>query len=251
MLVERQLALAVSGEPSSASASGLSLPEGSQERSAAWLTAGSASGSGVSAASLRDAARDAAVMTRNLNEQTDALAGRRRKRAWLVTLGVLVSLAAVVAYVVRRPAPTFKAEASVRPAARETMLVAPPTNVILELRAEPDSAQLFLDGQLLPSNPASKRLTVDGRAHELRAVAAGYVPASSSFTPARDAVLSITLAKSAAPDSSDSPAAPQLKRSTAAPKSVFRHQPTAKAVDCAQAFFVDADGIKKLRPECL
>ena len=240
--IERQLSLALVDEPSSPNMA--SLPAPGQEPSA-WLRTGLA----ASAGAPLDATRDGAVMTRNVNDEPEAVAARHRRRAWLAAAFALVSVAASAAYVVRGPTAPLKAEAPVRPIASEIGPAAvPPPSATLELRAQPMVAKLFLDGRPLGSNPAFEQLNIDGRTHELRAEAAGYLPARSSFTAARDAVVSVTLAKS---PTSDSPSAPQAKRSPAAPSVlVSRPPPLVKAVDCAQTFFIDADGIKKLRSEC-
>jgi hypothetical protein len=114
----------------------------------------------------------------------------------------------------------------------------------MELRAFPSGAQLYLDGELVAGNPALRVLPSDGRVHQLRAELAGYQTASAEFTATRDdrVELSLEALKTAASSAVTSRARP-LRPAT---KGSSRSKP-----NCAQPFFIDADGIKKIKRDCL
>jgi hypothetical protein len=148
-----------------------------------------------------------------------------------------------------------------KPAATETAKpadTAPPTATI-RFKVDPPEAELFLDDQKLPSNPTSKVLPVDGKVYKLRASAPGYTETVSEFSPTRDDAVELALQK-AAPEHAPS-SEPQKTRGkvrwTPPPPAAAPPAPAAspvkpsKPASCAQPFYVDADGIKKARPECL
>ena len=145
------------------------------------------------------------------------------------------------------------------------------TTASVELRALPAEAKLFLDGQALPSNPTSRILDIDGKIHRLRAEADGYATATAEFKATRDTVLELSLnqvtpvateepAGSASAKARTSHGRTNWKRpdTTAAPVPPPQPPPaptaaptSAKPASCAAPFFVDKDGIKRIRPECL
>ncbi|MEO8901630.1 MAG: serine/threonine-protein kinase, partial [Polyangiaceae bacterium] len=121
-----------------------------------------------------------------------------------------------------------------------------PENATVELRSLPGNAQLFLDNEALFGNPATRVLPKDGKIHVLRAVSDGYHPATAEFTVPKDDGVELRLEKlEADPKASPAP--------TAARQPVTRRRPkqAPPAANCAQPFFMDKDGIKKLRRECL
>ena len=152
-------------------------------------------------------------------------------------------------------------------ASAESPKVAPPATTVptsarLEFRAQPPTAQLFLDGQRLASNPVSIQLPINGTTHQLRAEAPGYAVNTSDFLAQRDSTIEIVLTEGAPQPAKTSPEStsktwptharptPVTGKHVASPASAA---PVARqGVGCQQqAFFVDIDGIKKLRPECL
>lgn len=123
-----------------------------------------------------------------------------------------------------------------------------PAQASLELRASPAVAVLILDGERLDANPATRRLAIDGSEHQLRAEAEGYRASVRSFVAARDEVIDIRLEKLAPVGQPDRVPRDTTHKPAAAPKPSTKPRP---AVDCAQPFFVDSDGIKKIRLACL
>jgi hypothetical protein len=123
----------------------------------------------------------------------------------------------------------------------------------LEFRAQPAHAQLFLDGQRLTSNPLSMQLPVNGSIHHLRAEAPGYAPSTSDFSAQRDSTIEIVLTESAAPSTNKTPTGHswQLKHVPTAASVPAAHPTSAPGLGCQNPFFIDSDGIKKVRPDCL
>jgi len=121
-------------------------------------------------------------------------------------------------------------------------------NATVQLRSLPGDARLFLDGARLAGNPSTRVLPKDGKIHVLRAESDGYQDATAEFTVGKDDAVELRLEKLLSRSTGDAPpsaSARTLKASkpkTAAP---------ASAPNCAQPFFIDSDGIKKLRPACL
>ena len=98
------------------------------------------------------------------------------------------------------------------------------------------------------------QLPANGSPHQLRAEAPGYASTTSVFSALHDGKIEIVLTEVASPLASKTPAARgrPLKRVLAAVTTPSA-RPTSGGpnVGCQQAFFVDTDGIKKLRPECM
>ncbi len=123
---------------------------------------------------------------------------------------------------------------------------------------DPPEAELFLDDQKLPSNPTSKVLPVDGKVYKLRAVRAGLHRDRLGVSPTRDDAVELALQKAApehalvrAAEDAGQGALDALRRQPRhlQPRPPRRWKPS-KPASCAQPFCVDADGIKKARPEC-
>lgn len=213
----------------------------------------STSGSGVSASGERvthGSQNDISVLS--ASQATPV--GNPRAR-WVVGVG-LIMLGAVIVYALGRPRhePAPIGVAPVQAPVAAPVAPAQPTLATLQLRANPPEAQLFLNDESLPSNPTSKVLPVNGTVYKLRAEAPGYATGVEEFSPTRDADIEITLQK--VPGSADKHA----PRATARGARVVAPPPAAKPsaaapvatpkVNCSQPFFVDSDGIKKLRAEC-
>jgi serine/threonine-protein kinase len=154
--------------------------------------------------------------------------------------------------------------------------VAPaPTSATVEFRATPAAAKLYLDGDLLPSNPTSKVMRIDDTVHRFRAEADGFNTATSEFTSRHDTKLELSLTPAATPSlgatvvDDDGPSSTGRGRTRSVGRSTVRTRPTGEspatpttaapatptaaphAANCDAPFFVDKDGIKKMRPECL
>jgi eukaryotic-like serine/threonine-protein kinase len=141
--------------------------------------------------------------------------------------------------------------------------------VSVALQANPAEAKLYLDDQPLPTNPTTKLLLADGKAHVLRAEAPGFAKATSEFSPTEDGTVAITL----------TPVERAVRTNDVAPTAAHRYgvragrpvalaptpgaapgpvtaAPAAPAAaapakpDCASPIFLDKDGIRRVRPEC-
>jgi serine/threonine-protein kinase len=142
--------------------------------------------------------------------------------------------------------------------------------VSVTFQATPAEAKLFLDGEALTSNPATKLVLANGAAHVLRAKAPGFAESTREFSPTKDMLLELALVpleregKAAAPAASDTPSgsrrAPQSFRAPVAPirppvasgpsPGAPTAAPAAPKPNCDSPFFLDKDGIRRVRPEC-
>jgi serine/threonine protein kinase len=124
-----------------------------------------------------------------------------------------------------------------------------PQNIQVELRSKPTSAQLFLDDQAVQGNPASHVFPKDGAVHRVRAELAGHRTASAEFTASGDQVLELSLQQIPPNPTSGKPVVgSRPPQRAAAPKAA---SPAASKPNCAQPFYIGADGIKKIKPACL
>jgi serine/threonine-protein kinase len=162
----------------------------------------------------------------------------RGGRLWVgfvLTLIVTAAVAWRMASGVREPAVVAQTEARKTP---------PIENATVQLRSSPGNAQLSLDGELLVGNPSTRVLRKDSKIHILRAEAEGYHAATAEFTSANESVVELKLEKL-------EPVVQQAPRATRRLTTNRKPSPASTAVNCAQPFFIDKDGIKKLRPACL
>jgi len=170
---------------------------------------------------------------------------RPRSYGYAAVAVVLVLLAFVW-----RGRPSTASVAPVGPSATPPARV--PTATI-ELRALPSDARLSLDGTWLPGNPSSLLLPKDDKIHVLRAELTGYQNASAEFAVTTDNTVELHLDKlqPAAPVAS-APSRGSASHSPAHGASATRSRPSSPAAaNCSQPFFIDSDGIKKIRPACL
>lgn len=236
-LVERQLSLAINEEPTSIANTGdFSRSDvrkyASHTRSNPNLEFGVESGSGSGPAPSR--------------------------RRWLPWLGLTIVLALGAGFLAMRSSSQVAAGTNA-PAATPARTPAPSTPAAsvatIQFRASPAQAKLFIDDQLLPSNPTSKVLPIDGVVHRLRAEAPGYSSGVEEFSVTGDAALAVDLVKAAAPDQPSARGVRHTYRVTkparAVPPASAAPVVVAPRPACARPFFVDTDGIKKLRPECI
>jgi eukaryotic-like serine/threonine-protein kinase len=201
-------------------------------------------------------------------QQGGSLERPRSKLWWLIAPAILLL---GIALFLRRSSVDSSAEMQHPASAPVTAAeVAPsPTSATIEFRATPPEAKLFLDEVALPSNPTSKVMRVDGALHRLRAAADGFSSATAEFTAREDTKLELELTPVTAPASSASAddgnanatsskgrphgARPggRVRPVTEGPAPTATATATPKAANCDSPFFVDKDGIKKMRPECL
>jgi hypothetical protein len=169
----------------------------------------------------------------------------KRRAPWFVGAGLLGLALGFYALAPDSPQGPLSA-ASVSPSAltRESAPAVQPANVKVELRASPSGARLYLNGEPVAGNPALRVLPSDGKVHQLRAELAGFQTASAEFTATRDehVELSLDALTAAASATSTSPSRPS--------RLVTKESGKTKP-NCAQPFFVDSDGIKKIRRACL
>jgi serine/threonine-protein kinase len=118
----------------------------------------------------------------------------------------------------------------------------------IQISASPAQARLYLDGKLLPSNPFAWIAEADGSQHIIEAAAEGHSPESAAVLAENDAEVRLSLDPTAATAvAQPSPSRARLPRSAAAPVAV----PSAKGPDCNPNFFIDEQGVKRFKVECM
>jgi eukaryotic-like serine/threonine-protein kinase len=170
----------------------------------------------------------------------------RSKPLWGWAVAALLVVGGGVAALFAQSPPGVQAEpaSSIRAAANAT--VAPePQSVRVALRSNPPTAKLFLDGKPIAGNPAEQILPKNGAVYVVRAELSGHRPATAEFSATRDAVVELTL--QALPPA---PAAPARKARAGSGAKKTAPKPALRESPCAQPFIVDAEGIKKVKPNC-
>jgi serine/threonine-protein kinase len=244
-LVERQLSLIAKGE---ATGSGAHLPVPFELS--------------ISGSSSRS--RPQSQSRTRVNSEASPLQPRS-SLTWVAAAALfMVGGGTVYLLTARPPAPALVAAAPKETAPSPKPEAVQPATVTIQLRASPPDAKLFLDNQSLPSNPTSKVIAVDGAVHRVRAEAAGYRTVVEEFSPRRDGTVEINLVKVESPSVTQRPstrvrvpivkpaAKPAAQPSAAQPPAAqpsAAQPPAPKA--CTQPFFIDSDGIRRLRPECI
>jgi serine/threonine-protein kinase len=188
-------------------------------------------------------------------ERSTLDAPEQARRAWILPLLALVTVLLLIV-LWRGRSPSHEPPAAIPSPGPAKAAVA--TNVVLRFTAFPGSSKLYLDGELLPSNPASKSVPIDDRVHVLEARADGF--ASEKRELRFDQNQEIVLALNSAPRAASS--APQVagaKRHPAAAtsKPVASAAPSAKpagvakGADCNPPYTLDARGVKQFKLHCL
>jgi len=168
-------------------------------------------------------------------------------RRWLLAVPPALVLAVYLA-LPRRP----ETQAIVLPAG-SVASTAPRTaegrteTAVLELRSRPATAQLFLDDEPLQGNPATRVLPKDSAVHRVRAELAGHRTASAEFVSTSDQVLDLKLEEVSMEQKNVKTSSTSRPR----PKAFAGTPVTRKSNVCAEPFYVDVDGIKKIKPACL
>ncbi len=153
----------------------------------------------------------------------------------------------VVSSPVPRSAPSAEPPAA-RAVAPEPSVVEPAPSVTLTLSATPKRATMTLDGTALPTNPYKAVVPSDEVIHSVRAELAGYAPKTVMVAPGRDSDVVVVLEPlvfKGAPRSVPAPAPPPAQ------SAVGPSDAKASGSRCSPPYFIDAEGIKKFRPECL
>lgn len=241
-LIERQITLAASDE---------FLGTADFSRSEVRTSGSTGSGSASGPRTMQGSPNEISVLSASQATQPN--------RRWVV-IGALVLLVGGAVYALTSRAP----EPVATPVAPPQVPAAPaapaqPTIATLQLRASPPEARLFLNDEALPSNPTSKVLPINGSVYRLRAEAPGYSTGVEEFSPTRDGEIEINLQKATTASSEKAAsrgargvriATPPPNPAAAKPSAPAPASAAPAKVSCAQPFFVDSDGIKKLRPDC-
>jgi serine/threonine-protein kinase len=162
-----------------------------------------------------------------------------------------------------KPAPTPELTAKTSAAAPRLQAAAPlPPQGRLRVNARPSEAQIWLDGKLLPANPAERTLPLDRSTHDVRVEAKGYVSRVEQVVLDRDTNLELTLEREqdeekARPRNVERVRVPVVATRRAASSPAPAGTPTATVAagsngpNCDKPFFIDERGIKRMLPECL
>ena len=195
---------------------------------------------------------------------------RPRSRVLLVTLAVAAVGVAFLGFGARGglsdgppgAIPASRQAASIRPPSRlassavlegGTDATPPHGSVHVHLAATPASAVLYLDGVRLASNPFEGDYPSDPAGHTVRAEAPGFVTSAAGIVLEDDVKLALPLSPAKIAGIPRHARADELPP-RAAPSPVVSSAP-AKAdspnPDCSPPFYFDAQGIKRLKPDCI
>jgi eukaryotic-like serine/threonine-protein kinase len=185
----------------------------------------------------------------------------RRGPRWVPLLALVVfGAAAFIAYPRLRSA----LDRPTTPPARRDGPSPVPALVEWRFSADPPQAELVLDGKPVAGNPAKVSLPRDAKTHVLSASAVGYATRTKEFSADGDGSLQLSLEPSvitatATPSASAgrkqrarwvAPAAPASTHAAAPPAPPAPPAEPAKPT-CDQPFFINSEGIKVVRPECM
>jgi serine/threonine-protein kinase len=117
------------------------------------------------------------------------------------------------------------------------------TSVELRVSVAPRDARVFFDGELLSSNPYAGTRPQDGSKHSVRGEAPGYVTQTVDVLLDRDTSVAIALEREK----------PAFVATTPATRPTASTAPATSAPKprCAQPYYFDDEGIKRIRAECL
>jgi len=173
-------------------------------------------------------------------------AAKRRAGRGMFVLGASVLALGVVVIALARPKSEAAASSASAPAA------AAPTVNELKLRviASPVHAKVFIDDELMPSNPYSKPFSGErGKKHRVRAEAPDHQTESREIVLDADADIVLVLEKLAAKP--EPVAEPSVARPTRRAATVAKPIKAAAADDCKPPYYFDDQGFKKYKPQCL
>jgi serine/threonine-protein kinase len=114
----------------------------------------------------------------------------------------------------------------------------------------PEHAKIYLDDKPLASNPFAATVPADHEPHAIRAEAPGYVSEKKIVTFDKDVDLALRLGWARAAGRVPR----EVLAGTAAAGAAKTSAPAASAapqVSCDPPYFIDENGIRRLRPECL
>jgi serine/threonine protein kinase len=176
----------------------------------------------------------------------------RRTSSWLALGLGIVGAASTVAWIGKPrsvSSAALGAAAPVSAPAREK-------TAMVTFEGVPAEAQLVLDGEPIGRGRVVMRLPQGSASHELTVTAEGHLPENRVFTVTQDTTITVHLADSQSRTATSSASPSKTKKR--APSSGHRVSAPhlgAAAVqakpDCSQAFFIDANGTRRVRRECL
>lgn len=198
----------------------------------------------------------------------------KSSRSRYAVVAALLVLACVGLYTLARPGPSGRAlqtPGSAAPPAepQETAShppVTPPSQGVVTFSVSPDGAQahIMLDGALLPNGTTTARLPISSTPHAYVVQAEGFEAARGQFVVGGDSTVAIVLSAATPSSTKASPTRRGAQRgpagrtadaaaqsaSAAVPATPSAPTAAAQAGSCDNPFFVDAQGIKRVRPNC-
>jgi eukaryotic-like serine/threonine-protein kinase len=189
---------------------------------------------------------------------------RSKRRSWIAAGVAVAAVAGVIATAIlglHKQGATDTQATSVSAAVAATPPSAPsappsPPSFRVDLSTIPRDATLFVNGERLPRNPFTATWT--GDSHVVRAEASGYATRTLMITPDHDTDVILALdpilktdpirntVRTPRPTTTPGSTASTAPASTSPPASAVH-----KSDACSPPYFVDADGIKHFKPECL
>jgi serine/threonine-protein kinase len=184
----------------------------------------------------------------------------KKKQRRLVFAGALLAVLFALggSFLVMRDASAGKGESAAPPSAHPVDAAPPPTQALpkktaatLKLAVVPKTATLSLDGKQLPANTQELTLPISDEQHKLVGEARDFETQSLVFKVTGDELLTLTLVS--APSSRGKRNVTHGSRAVAptATNSVPTAAATAAKASCDNPFYVDAQGIKRVKPGCL
>jgi serine/threonine-protein kinase len=155
------------------------------------------------------------------------------------------------------PATRQRAESAPPPSLPEggTEAASPHRTVHVHLAATPATAVLYLDGTRLPANPFEADYPSDPVGHTVRAEAPGFVSSAAGIVLEDDVKLVLPLSPAKIAAIPRHARADELPSRGAPPPVVSSPAPAPPAPspnpDCSPPFYFDAQGIKRLKPDCI
>jgi len=125
--------------------------------------------------------------------------------------------------------------------------------IVIKFHVVPPETQLIVDGSLLAGERMEMTMVKDGKLHDLRADADGYETLTRKFEASSSTTLDISLTrkKGAAHRALQHVAHASTVTAPAATEAQAPLPSPPKTNTCENPFFVDADGIKRVRPGCM
>jgi len=176
----------------------------------------------------------------------------RRASRWPIVALLAVGAVAGLLFIRMRTSDDKATAAAPVPTVEPTPTVEAPKplpKIEMQFAATPADAKLFLDDEPLTGNPVTRSVTADGSSHRLRAEARGHVTQSTEVSWLKGERVALALEKEARAGGRRPVSAAQPKSTGTA--SNARKPGETPAANCDDPFVLDAQGIKRLKRECL